>query len=268
MLTRLHRSNFGQSRSRWELGGLLIEDTLLTGPVKLPHHEHTNGYIAVVLGGGYEQRGRSAFDCRRGSIILHPSGHSHANHIYSSGARCVNLHPRPDWLEHGAFAKLLEDYRHIPLGERSPALRRLERELALNDDAAPLAVTSAVLELMAATVRSGARSEKPRWLAHVIDCLEADLSHTPSLSQLAEHVGVHPSHLARVFRQTYMETVGGYLRRRRLERAEQALISSRRSIAEIALEAGFWDQSHFTRSFRAQFGHTPLEYRRTAQRAY
>jgi hypothetical protein len=62
MSTRLHRSNFGQLRSRLEMGGLLIEDTQLVGSALLPRHEHDGGYVAVVLEGGYEQRGPSTFD--------------------------------------------------------------------------------------------------------------------------------------------------------------------------------------------------------------
>jgi AraC-like DNA-binding protein len=51
------------------------------------------------------------------------------------------------------------------------------------------------------------------------------------------------------------------MRRLRLEHAKNALATSERAIADIALEAGFYDQSHFTAAFRRQFGMTPAEYR-------
>jgi AraC family transcriptional regulator len=47
----------------------------------------------------------------------------------------------------------------------------------------------------------------------------------------------------------------------RVEWAAAEILSGHRSLAEIAAEAGFADQSHFTRVFRRQVGVTPGEYR-------
>ena len=57
-----------------------------------------------------------------------------------------------------------------------------------------------------------------------------------------------------------------YVVQLRLRRAATALREGRRSIAEIALEHGFADQSHFQRFFRRAYGVTPLAYRQSAQR--
>jgi AraC family transcriptional regulator len=76
---------------------------------------------------------------------------------------------------------------------------------------------------------------------------------------------VHPVHLARVFRLTYGTPVGSYLRGLRLAWAAGRLTDSEDTIAQIALEAGFFDQSHFTRTFRQYFGLTPQAYRRAVR---
>ena len=60
--------------------------------------------------------------------------------------------------------------------------------------------------------------------------------------------------------------VGAYVRALRLNWAAERLAASRDSIAQIALQAGFYDQSHFSRTFKRQFGCTPLEYRTDAGR--
>ena len=57
-------------------------------------------------------------------------------------------------------------------------------------------------------------------------------------------------------------SVGEWVRIRRLEYAREALLDGRRSISDVALAAGFADQSHLTRLFRGHFGVTPAEYRR------
>jgi AraC-like DNA-binding protein len=65
----------------------------------------------------------------------------------------------------------------------------------------------------------------------------------------------------REFLSEFHLTPQRYLRKLRLRMASRALIYSRVSLAELALQCGFGDQSHFTRVFRQHFGRTPREYR-------
>jgi AraC-like DNA-binding protein len=51
--------------------------------------------------------------------------------------------------------------------------------------------------------------------------------------------------------------VGGYLRGLRLDAAARVLSGTGKPLAEVAADAGFYDQSHFTRAFKARFGMTP-----------
>jgi AraC-like DNA-binding protein len=57
------------------------------------------------------------------------------------------------------------------------------------------------------------------------------------------------------------------LRQRRLEAAADALAQSEQPLLEIALEAGFADQPHFTKAFRKFSGQAPSEYRRARRDA-
>jgi AraC-like DNA-binding protein len=70
-----------------------------------------------------------------------------------------------------------------------------------------------------------------------------------------------------VFRHHVGCSIGEYLRRRRIRRAERLLAEPAMSVAAIALETGFCDQSHFTRVFKRATGMTPGAYRRLARRA-
>ena len=56
-------------------------------------------------------------------------------------------------------------------------------------------------------------------------------------------------------------TAGVYLREIRVQRAADALVRSSAPLAQIALDAGFADQSHFTRVFRTAYGVTPHRWR-------
>jgi AraC family transcriptional regulator len=85
------------------------------------------------------------------------------------------------------------------------------------------------------------------------------------VADLAAEAGVHPVYLARVFRRHHRCTIAQYVRRRRLERALHELSTSRRSLAEIAIDTGFADQAHFSRAFKAHAGLTPGQFRKLAR---
>jgi AraC family transcriptional regulator len=87
-----------------------------------------------------------------------------------------------------------------------------------------------------------------------------------TVAEVAAHVGVHPAHLAREFRRRHQVSVGRFVRSLRLEWAAERLATPSPSIAAIALEAGYADQSHFTRCFRAYAGTTPRRWRRAHER--
>jgi AraC family transcriptional regulator len=80
------------------------------------------------------------------------------------------------------------------------------------------------------------------------------------IATLADDIGVHPVHLARVFRAHYGMSIGTYLRGLRLDWAACQLPTNT-PLSEIAAGAGFVDQSHFTRAFRIHTGLTPGQYR-------
>jgi AraC family transcriptional regulator len=83
-----------------------------------------------------------------------------------------------------------------------------------------------------------------------------------TVRQLAVEARVHPVHLARAFRQYFGCSPGQYVRRCRIERLREILRRSDLPLSEVALEAGFGDQSQMTTAFRRATGMTPREYRR------
>jgi AraC family transcriptional regulator len=82
-----------------------------------------------------------------------------------------------------------------------------------------------------------------------------------TLDGIAKSVGTHPVHLARAFRQHHYCTIGEYIRKLRVEFACCEITTTDSSLAEIAARTGFYDQSHFSRTFKRIIGVTPREYR-------
>ena len=82
------------------------------------------------------------------------------------------------------------------------------------------------------------------------------------MRSLAKEAGVHPVHVARVFRRQHGTTVAGYVRKLRVAWAQEELLRPGATTVEVALAAGFADQSHFARVFRRVVGLTPGQWRR------
>jgi AraC-like DNA-binding protein len=101
----------------------------------------------------------------------------------------------------------------------------------------------------------------PRTLRRVCDHIETHLAHPIGLEALATMIGLSRCYFARAFKHSIGMTPHHYLMQRRLEHAKRLLVETEISLAQIALESGFSDQSHFTRRFRDHVGSTPRAYR-------
>jgi AraC family transcriptional regulator len=101
----------------------------------------------------------------------------------------------------------------------------------------------------------------PRALQRVREFVEAHLEENISLQALADTAGLSLYHFCRAFKQSEGTTPHDYIVRRRVERAQELLADTDLPLSEIAIAAGFADQSHCARRFREHVGLTPSRYR-------
>jgi AraC family transcriptional regulator len=100
------------------------------------------------------------------------------------------------------------------------------------------------------------------WLLKAHDFIHKRYCLRITLRVISREVGVHPAHLARAWRQSYGDTVASYIRKLRLTRAMQELQSGKKPVVQIAIDAGFYDQSHFHHAFKRYTGQTPAVFRK------
>ena len=99
-------------------------------------------------------------------------------------------------------------------------------------------------------------------LQPALDWMISNNGSLASLKELAALAKMSVTHFRRVFRETFEETPAKYALRLRLNRARDLLESSDLTVANIALDAGFYDQSHFVKAFRHAYKINPDAYRR------
>lgn len=102
---------------------------------------------------------------------------------------------------------------------------------------------------------------EPQAVAVVQAYLQSHSADPVSIADLAELVDLSPSYLIRSFRQQVGVPPHSYQRHWQLVKAKQAL-QTPQPLADIALEQGFYDQSHLNRAFKRAFGVTPGQYQR------
>ena len=88
------------------------------------------------------------------------------------------------------------------------------------------------------------------------DVLDDRFAESFTIAEIARQLGAHPSHLVRVFSQTYGIAPHRYLVGRRVDAARRLLVDGCRP-ADAAARTGFHDQAHLTRHFRRVWGATP-----------
>jgi AraC family transcriptional regulator len=145
----------------------------------------------------------------------------------------------------------------------------LLREALVSDRWSPKFVRAVTEALLLHLLRSSqsplespAESSSEARIAEARSRIDANLTADLSLETLAMEVGLSRAHFARAFRRVVGESPHRYVMDRRIEYAKRLLSQSHLALNEIAHEAGFCSQSHFTQIFRSRLGLTPQQYRR------
>lgn len=230
-----------------------------------PQHFHDEYHITILLQGAQGSRGvRNVHEVQQvGEVKFAEPGEVH-------DGIPVNDHARSYWtlyLDQTVFSSLVED---IGLSNWHPAMIR-DRDLfrvllsmfgmiARGEDA--LAVETKLIEAITGIGRSTASYPKrpprglPIGLSHAQRMIDDDPATPFSLADLATASGLTKPQIVHGFQRLLGIPPHTYQIQRRTALAMK-FIRSGNSLADAAVAAGFSDQAHMTRTFRAVFGATP-----------
>lgn len=254
------------------LSGLVLTEFTQPANLSIPVHSHECATILFVFKGvAVDRMAGRVHECAASSLLIRPAGEPHTHHYGHAGAHCLVIEVKPQRLEAiRSFSQVLDrvgSFRDSLLAELAS---RLYMESRVMDSASELAIEGLVLEMLAQAERlntkPATRQAQPMWLRQAVEFIHENYAQPLSLSQIAALVGVHAAHLAEVFRKHYGCSIGHYIRRLRLDYAAREVLFSETSLADISANAGFYDQSHFTKFFKRYAGLTPAEMRARARR--
>jgi AraC family transcriptional regulator len=254
-----------QELSKTKLSGLTLVETLHAANYTTPPHIHEPASLCLTLAGrGLEISKGTRIVAQPGCVIVRAPQLLHSNQFDAAAHRGFMIELENQWLNSCRhIASVFEGHKYFAGGPVAELALRIYRESRIKDSVAPVIVEGLMLELLGHASRSLIKTpvRAPAWLTQTRDLLHAQFNDQLNLVDIAKTVGVHPTHLARTFKKHYRTTVGDYLRRLRLDWATRQLTETDASIAEIALAAGFYDQSHFSHLFKQHTGFTPAEFR-------
>lgn len=247
---------FGTTVAEQRLGGFIASLTDYDRGSSIPWHRHSEPYITFVVAGDYQERlAKSTRDCGARQLVLHEAGELHADH-FGARSRCLNIHYEPQ-----RVGMVLKQAGVVVAPIMASIATRAARELCHADSLSPIVIEGLLLQLFGELARERESNRAPRWLQRVREEIAVRFREPLTISALAASVQVHPVHLARSFSRHFGRTTGEIIRELRVEHAKAA-IRSGVPLSEVAVDAGFCDQSHLTRTFRRVTGVTPAEFRR------
>ncbi|HEX9161585.1 MAG TPA: AraC family transcriptional regulator [Thermoanaerobaculia bacterium] len=262
MSTLLFGQAFGHIPERWSAQSLALSVVVHDHQRVNIAHTHESAFVSLMLAGQYaETAGRKSFSYVPFTAVGHPSELEHHDAIGGPGVRLLFFEFRPE---------LLNGVRVDPTALRSlrdlSGTRAAWELLSLYLDVAAggegLEFESRAQQVIADIVRVSDRtaSDLPS-LNRATEYLHAHFRDHIAMKDVAAAASLHPVYLGQMFRRHTGETIGSYVRRLRVRAAAECLTSTSKPLADVALDHGFCDQSHFHRVFRAWSGFTPAAFR-------
>lgn len=235
----------------------------------LPPHTHDRPIFGVMLDGAFDSEiAHRTLDCSPATAWVEPLGERHANRIGRHGAHVLVVQPLPSaFPELGPFLGAVQHLRH---GTIAADAWRLSREIDAPDELSSLIADGLLHTMLGTAVRrhrhKGGPPPLPQWLSRAQEYIHAHFRTRLALADVASAVDITTFHLAREFRSHFGTSVGEYVRRLRVEWVAAELGRSDASLSELAMSAGFSDQSHLTREFNRRMGVPPGVWRARKER--
>jgi len=221
---------------------------------KLPKHCHEYPYLSVAIKGYYQEltdmKGIPPSIVDQRSILYRPAGYVHSNEFNKMGGACFNI----EFKDQSFLKSIFPFHQEVVVIPNNLDVTRIFYSFLNNESTAVLELH--IQELLVGLTKSvyvQNHSSIAKKAAHYI---EEHADQAFSLSEIGSQLQVHPVYLSRAFKKTYSKTIGEYLSQVRLRNAFYGL-GNQEKLTTLAYSKGFYDQSHFIRSFQKEFGTSP-----------
>ncbi len=256
--------HWGSVSNKCNIPSAVFSESIYQEKISLPEHAHELAFFTLILNGIYSEQFASKNSVYMPHTVLwRQAGQSHKDRIETDQSHFFFVEIKRSFIDSLSLYDRVPDRLVEQNGSLTLLSSRLRREILSGQEYSSLIAEGITLEMLGHLVRKSTEKDKrpPKWLADVVDRLNEEFTASLTTDMLAAEVGIHPVHLAAVFRRFHNETIGEYVQKRRIEYAAELLRREDMPLSEISQSAGFSDQSHFTRVFKRHTGATPGAFR-------
>ncbi len=254
----LNRGEYlGTAFQSYESDHLLVKSTIHHRS-ESEFHSHRNAYLSILLSGTYSEISEN--DKNRiypGNVIFRSAEYIHKNTFDTNETKCFNAEFHAEW-----FTKY--DLNHRKGKPRIRYISNYPFLFQLLIDFLKYNMIDFTEDLLLDFINQYQKDTIPLrtpWLQKLMHILNNEIDDVHSLKSLSERVFVHQNYMCRVFKEKVGVSIGQYQIEKKLHCAIKKLFCERRNIAAVGLECGFFDESHFIRTFKAHYGITPYQFR-------
>jgi len=224
-------------------------------------HCHVNAHLSFVLKGGRSEQKKKRYECLPGKATFYLPGEVHRM-IEMRNSTHINLElEQPFLLKYNITEQELENiFRKTP--DSILLMLKIYKELSTADCYTEASISMLLVEFLNQAERWRFSNKIPVWIDSVQEYLHENWTGKISLNELSEAVGIHPVTISHYFPRYFSSTLGGYMRKLKIEKALSLLNTPDVSLTSVAYECGFFDQSHFIRTFKEHTGFLPSQYLR------
>lgn len=255
---------FGQTNETLDFDGLIITDTEYTHPY-VDWHYHENAYFTFLLQGNViEGNKKEIYECLPGTLLYHHWEDPHYNIKPDGFTRGFHIEIPREWFENLNISKEnIEGSFNIKNPELKLLMYKVFKESKINDNTSETSTQKLLLNIFSElSPQKNIAEKKPIWVKQINELLHETCTDKLNLTEIAQTLNIHPTHLSRDFHKYFHSNLGDYVRKLKINKSLSILTTNEKSLTEIALECGFADQSHFIRCFKENMGVTPLKYRK------
>jgi AraC family transcriptional regulator len=225
-------------------------------------HYHSNTHFGFTIGGHSVEKKKEIYQVVPGKITYYYAGEPHqALRIVKPSLR-VNLEIEPCFFSRFGIT---EDMVCLAADKNPDAkflMIKIYRELLINDALTDTTNQMLFLQLVHHSEALQNQAGIPGWVKVIRHFIGEHLDHKITLNDLSLAAGVHPITVSKHFPKYFHCTLGEYIRKLKIEKSLALIKSAELSLTSLAYECGFFDQSHFTRTFKDLVGFLPARYKK------
>lgn len=224
----------------------------------VPHYHETSYLTFVLQGGALAKKRMDEVECFPGTLTFYHAGEPHQCLHQADFTKSINFEIEPIFYLENELSEAVLDSSIKQNPSVKFAMLKIYKELLVKDEFSDSSIEMSLLSLVDS--KKALENERPSWINKITELLNDKWNEEVTLQDLASFADVHPITVSKHFSKYFACTFGEYRRRQKVEKALQLIRTSKLSLTEIAYKCGFFDQSHFIRTFKKLTGFLPKHY--------